>query len=512
MEPSLAPAVLPAAEPAPASLLDAILAQPAGPAPPRGFPPERFLREPSPARALALWWGARAATLPADRGLIAQTLNRDVARIDEALTRQVNAILHHPDFQRLEASWRGLRFLVDQVPPDAEADKDRVKIKIKVLNVSWKELVKDVEGASEFDQSQVFKKVYDEEYGMPGGEPYGALIGDFEFKNHPLDLSLLEKMSRVAAAAFSPFVAAAHPALLELTSFTTLERPPNLAATFAQPAFLKWRSLRQAPDARFVGLTLPKVLMRLPYRDGDGRVDRFRFHEDLTAPDRGGYLWGNAAYAFGAVLLRTFATTGWLADVRGVHLGRVGGLVDGLHAHSFATDADGVVPKSLTEVALTDVLEKELDDHGLLPLCACPATGQAAFHSCPSIQRPADYDDPVATANARLSAGLAQMLCVSRFAHYLKVMARDWIGSSPTVAALQDDLQKWLLGYVNSSESASQEVKARYPLREAKVRIQEDLGRPGRLKCEIHLRPHFQPEQLVSSIKLFTSLPSGQAG
>jgi type VI secretion system ImpC/EvpB family protein len=509
MEPQLALAVPPAAEAAPpASLLAAVLDRPAGEEAEGGFSLERFLREPSPARALSLWLGDRAASLRAAPRLLAELLGRDIARIDEALTRQVNAILHHPDLQRLEASWRGLRFLVEQLPADADGDADRGMVEIKVLNISRKELVKDVEGASEFDQSQVFRKVYEEEYGMPGGEPYGALLGDYEFKNHPEDVSLLSKLSNVAAAAFAPFVAAAHPALLDLTSFTDLERPPDLPATFDRPAFLKWRALRRDPDARFVGLTLPRVLMRLPYRDGDGRAHGFRFREDLTAPDRGGYLWGNAAYAFGAVLVRTFAATGWLADLRGAPLGREGGLVEGLHAHSFGTDADGVVPKPLAEVALTDMLEKELGDQGFLPLCSRPGTGQAVFHGRPSIQQPQPYDDPVATANARLSAGLAQILCVSRFAHYLKVMARDRVGGSATAAELQAVLQKWLMKYVSANDGASPELRARFPLAEARVRVQEDLGRPGRLRCEMHLRPHFRPEQLVSTIKLFTSFSS----
>jgi type VI secretion system ImpC/EvpB family protein len=474
---------------------------------------ERFLHERAPARALALWLGRSLAGRANLRRRVAEALSRDIAHIDGLLNRQVNAILHHPRFQKLEASWRGLRYLINQVPADEQ------KLKIRILNLSWNTLVNDLERALEFDQSQLFRKVYEEQFGMAGGEPFGVLLGDYELHLRPEegyptdDLEALRSISATAAAAFAPFVAAAHPSLLELTSFSSLERPLDLGRTYAQIEFVKWRSLRDSEDSRFVALTLPRVLMRLPYTEDSGRVDGFRFHEDVSAPDRSGYLWGNAAYAFGAVLIRTFATSAWLAAIRGVRRGEdAGGLVTGLPVHSFSTDHTGLVPKTSTEVLITDQQDKELSDHGFLSLCACPDTETSAFYGSASIQVPKTYDEMAATANARLSASLQYMLCVARFAHYIKVIARDKIGSIQTPGELEDLLRKWLIQYTNANDNASPEMKARLPLREAKVQIAEVAGKPGRYACEIHLRPHFQLDQLVSTVRLRTTVSGGQAG
>jgi type VI secretion system ImpC/EvpB family protein len=525
MNPESAPAI-PAAEALPApmalpahpsetqtahGLLETLLE--AGPA--TGGPDlrlERFLRESSPVRALCHWLGAAFPVAEPDcRRCIANKLSQDIAQIDNLLDRQVNAILHHPRLQKLEASWRGLHYLVHQVPADGQG------IVIKLLNLPWAELVRDLDRAMEFDQSQLFRKVYEDQFGMAGGEPFGLLIGDYEIHlrpgpNHPTDdLAALGSIAAVAAAAFAPFVAAAHASLLDLTSFSGLERSLDLGRTFKQVEFLKWNSLRQGEDSRFVGLTLPRILMRLPYQDESGRVDGFRFHEDVGAPDRGGYLWGNAAYAFGAVVVRAFATSGWLAGIRGVRRGEdTGGVVSGLPVHSFGTDRVGLVPKTSSEVMITDMQDKELGDHGFLALCACPDTQLSAFYGCQSIQKPKVFDEQTATANARLSAAIHYMLCVSRFAHYLKVMARDKVGSFQAPADLEDYLRKWLTGYVNSNENAAWEVKARYPLRESRVQVREVPGRPGKYACEIHLRPHFQLDQMVSTVRLRTTLSASQ--
>jgi type VI secretion system ImpC/EvpB family protein len=495
-------------------------------APPRTAPPVRdadrhldelrlkcFLRESAPAKALAAWLGPTFSIKGGHvRRRVADLLSQDIARIDEALSRQVNAILHHPAFQKLEASWRGLRHLIDQVPADVPG------IKIRVLNVSWKELVKDLVVKSiEFDQSQLFKKVYEEQFGIAGGEPFGMLVGDYDVylrpgPDHPTDdLEALRKITEVAAAAFAPFVAAAHPSLLELPSFGGLDRLLDLGRTFDQVEFVKWRSLRQAEDSRFVGLTLPRVLMRVPYTDHSGRVDGFRFHEDVEPLDRSGYLWGNAAYAFAGVVVRAFATSGWVAGIRGVRRGEEsGGLVSGLPVHSFGTDRHGLVPKTSTEVAITDMQDKELADHGFIPLCACPDTEYSAFYGSQSLQKPKVYDELAATVNARLSASLQYMLCVSRFAHYVKVIARNKVGSTQGALELEDFLGKWLRNYCNASDSATPDVKARYPLREARVQIREVPGKPGSYNCEIHLRPHFQLDQMVSTVRLRTNVSSGQ--
>ena len=305
----------------------------------------------------------------------------------------------------MEASWRGLRYLIDQVPSSET-------VKVRVLNLSWQDLSRDLKRALEFDQSQLFRKVYGDEFDMPGGEPFAVLLGDYEFTNHPEHLDMLGQIAGVAAAAFAPFIAAAHPGLLDLNSFADLERPLNLPRTFEQFTYLKWRSLRQAEDVRYIGLTMPHVLWRLPYKDDNSRVDGFRFREEVGRPDRRDYLWGNAAYAFGAVLARAFAASGWLAEIRGVRRGQEeGGLVTGLPVHSFGTDKAGLVPKCSTDVIITDALDKELGELGFLPLCWCQDTELSAFHGSQSIQSPKAYDEMEATVNARLSAMLQYMFC-----------------------------------------------------------------------------------------------------
>jgi type VI secretion system ImpC/EvpB family protein/type VI secretion system ImpB/VipA family protein len=506
------PAAAPEAKPADTSrgpargLLDAVLNAPVAADQPDTLL-GRFLRERDPAQALLLWAGPDALGRGPDaRDRLARLLNRDVAGLDELLTRQVNAILHHPAFQKLEASWRGLRYLVDQV-------EDEKNIKIRVLHITRKELVRDLEQALEFDQSQLFRKVYDQEFGMPGGEPYGVLLGDYEFVNHPEDIGLLSGMAGVAAAAFAPFIAGAHPSFLDLTAFTELERPLNLPRTFDQLEYLRWKAFRQVEDARFVGLTLPRVLRRLPYRDDASRVDGFRFHENVSAPDRSQYLWGNAVYAFGGVLVRAFAACGWLADIRGVHRETLGGgVVTGLPVCSFGTDKPGVAPRCSTDVIITDAQEKELGDLGFIPLCHCPDTDLAAFYGNQSVQLPKKYDEPAATANAKLSAMLQYILCTSRFAHYLKVICRDRIGSFAGPADCELYLRRWLQNYQMGNISAGLEVKASRPLSEAHVEVREPPGQPGKYQCVARLKPHFQLDQMAAGVRLATELAPRRAG
>jgi type VI secretion system ImpC/EvpB family protein len=318
-------------------------------------------------------------------------------------------------------------------------------------------------------------------------------------------------------AAFAPFVAGVHPSTLDLDSFTELERPTDLTRTFAQLDYLKWRSFRSTEDARFVGLTLPHVLMRLPYEDSTARPDGFRFREEVEEPGRTGYLWGNAVYAFGAVLVRTFAQSGWLAAIRGVSRvdGRpveAGGLVSGLPAHSFGTDRPGTVMKCSTDAIITDAQEKELGDLGFIPLCYCQDTELSVFYGNQSAQRPQKYDDPPATVNAALSAMLQYMLCVSRFAHYLKVIGRDRVGSFADPSGLESYLNKWLVQYTVKSDSATAETKARYPLGEARVQVRERPDKPGTFACVAHLKPHFQLDQMALAVKLVTEVTPGKAG
>lgn len=425
-------------------------------------------------------------------------LTEDLADIDHLLNDQVNQIIHHESFQALESAWRGLRLLIDESGPHAN-------VHVKILNASWKDLARDFTRAGEFDQSQLFQKVYEEGIGMPGGNPFSVLIGDYQVGRSLADLEVLQGVSGVAAAAFAPFIASADPSLLDLEHFGELERQIDLERTFSQPDFVSWRRFRETEDARFVGLTLPRILMRLPYADDASRIDGFRFREDTADPDGRGYLWGNPAYAYGCVLIRAFATSGWLADVRGVRRDEPGGgIVQNLPVHSFGTDRLGVVTKSSTDVAITDQQEKQLGECGFIPLCHCPDTPYACFYGSQSTQLPRSYTTTAATANARISAMLHYILCASRFAHYLKVLARDKVGSMIPPEQLQGDLTNWISQYIRDDDEAAISIKARYPLREAKVEVTEFPDRPGTYACSMHLLPHFQLDSLSASLRLST--------
>lgn len=498
-------------QPAPAvSLLDAVLA--ATPAADDRRPTtsgaagrlDRFLAERNVAEAVRLWLGDVPDRWRGDlKRRLSIALNRDVARVDELLTAQLNTILHHPEFQKLEAAWRGLWFVVDAVPEGAN-------VKLRVLNATWRDLVKDQERAIEFDQSHLFRKVYNEEFGMPGGEPYGLLVGNYEmthrpFPDHPTDdIGALRGIAGVAAAAFAPFISGIDPRFLELESFTELELPFDIGRSFDQPDYLKWRAFRDMDDSRFAGLVMPRVLYRRPYGDTPGQTHRFDFNEDTA--DRKDYLWGNPSFALAAVAVRAFAESGWLADIRGARPDdETGGRVVGLPTVGYRTGS-AESPRSVTDAHLTDFREKELSDHGFIPLCHTPGAAEAAFYTTPTVQKPRTYTEPVATANAKLSGMLQYMLCVSRFAHYLKVMIRDRVGSFSSPGEIEDQLNKWLMRYVASNENASPETRARYPLREGRAQVRDIDGKPGSYQCTVYLRPHFQLDQLTAGIKLTTQL------
>ncbi len=425
------------------------------------------------------------------------TINARIADIDRALSAQLNAIMHSPEFQKLEGAWRGLHYFVMQ-------SETSTMLKIRVLNISKDELRKDLEKAVEFDQSALFKKVYEEEYGTFGGAPYGALIGDFEFGRHPQDLALLEKVSNVAAAAHAPFISAAAPGLLGLETMTDLPNPRDLAKKFETPDYAKWKSFRESEDSRYVGLTLPHVLMRLPYGPETVPVEAFNFKEDVDGTDHGKYLWGNAAYAMGARLTDAFAKYGWTAAIRGVE---GGGRVDGLPTHTFRTDEGEIALKCPTEIAITDRREKELSDLGFIPLVHCKGTDFAAFFGAQSCQKAKKYDTDSANANARLSTQLQYLLAMSRFAHYLKSIMRDKIGSFMTRKDCEDFLNRWISKYVVSTEDAGQEIKAKFPLKEARVEVAEVAGKPGVYKAIAFLKPHFQLDELTVSLRLVAELP-----
>jgi type VI secretion system protein ImpC len=425
------------------------------------------------------------------------TISARIADIDRLLTAQLNAIMHAPEFQKLEGSWRGLHYLVMQ-------SETSVMLKLRVLNISKKELGKDLEKAAEFDQSALFKKVYEEEYGTFGGAPYGALIGDYEFGRNPQDLALLEKISNVAAAAHAPFLAAAEPGIMGLESFTDLPNPRDLAKKFETPDYAKWKSFRESEDSRYVGLTLPRVLIRLPYGPETVPIETFNFKEDVDGTDHSKYLWSNAAYAMATRLTDSFAKYGWCATIRGVE---GGGKVEGLPTHTFKTDEGEIAMKCPTEIAITDRREKELSDLGFMPLVHCKGTDYAAFFGAQSCQKSKKYDTDAANANARLSTQLQYMFAMSRFAHYLKAIMRDKIGSFMTRKECEVYLNRWISNYVVSSEDAGMELKAKHPLKEARVEVAEIPGKPGCYRAVCFLKPHFQLDELTISLRLVAELP-----
>jgi type VI secretion system protein ImpC len=424
-------------------------------------------------------------------------INARVAQIDHLVSIQLNEILHHPQFQKLEGSWRGLKYLLSQ-------SETSPMLKIRVMNVSKKDLLRDLQRAAEFDQSALFKKIYEEEFGVFGGDPFAAIVGDYEFGKHPEDLELLEKVSNVAAAAHAPFLTAAASQLMNMESFTQLDQPRDIAKIFDTTEFAKWKGFRQSDDSRYVGLCVPHVLMRLPYGRDTAPVDAFNYEEGVDGTDHSKYLWGNAAYAMGARLTNAFAQYGWCAAIRGVE---GGGLVEGLPAHTFRTDEGDVALKCPTEIAITDRREKELADQGLIPLVHCKGTDKAAFFSVQSANKPKLYDSDAANANSRLSAQLPYIMATCRFAHYLKAMMRDKIGSFTTREEIQKFLNRWISQYITTDDSATQSVKAKYPLRDARVDVEEVKGKPGVYRAVCFLRPHFQLDELTVSLRLVASLP-----
>ena len=376
-------------------------------------------------------------------------------------------------------------------------------LKIKVLNASKRELLKDLQRAPEFDQSALFKKVYEEEFGVFGGAPFAALVGDYEFGRGPEDIELLERVSQVASSAHAPFLTAANSDLLNLSSYTQLGAPRDIGKIFDSTEYAKWKSFRQSDDSRYVALTLPHILMRLPYGKDNKQIDAFDYEEAVDGSDHSKYLWGNAAFGLAARLTNSFSKYGWCAAIRGVE---GGGLVEGLPAHTFRTDEGDVALKCPTEVAVTDRREKELADQGLVPLVHCKGTDYAAFFSIQTANKPKLYDKEAANANARLSAQLPYILAMSRFAHYLKAMMRDKIGSFMTRQDCEKFLNQWISNYVVSDDNASQAAKASHPLREAAIQVSEVPGKPGAYRAVAFLKPHFQLDELSVSLRLVADL------
>lgn len=457
-------------------------------------------------RELITRFGPALENAHLDVGSLLHALDREVAAIDTLLSEQVSAILHAPPFQRLEARWRGLRYLTQNLDETAPT-------KVRFMSVSWTEIVRDLERASDFDQSEMFRKIYSGEFGMPGGEPFGLMVCDYEIQHRPTpdhatdDIAALTALAMVAAAAFCPFVLSLSPRVFQLDSFRDLGRPLDLRAVFAQAEYHRWLGIRDGDDMRFIALALPRILMRHPYRLDTRRNDGFPFEEDVRDDLGAGHLWGAAGFAFAAVVMRAFAQSGWFADLRGAPRDEIrGGLVTDLPVISFDTDRPGLAIKPSTECILSETHETDLADLGFMALCKMPFTDYSVFYANPSIQQPAIYDRAGATTNARLSSMLQYILCVSRFAHFIKVMGRDKIGAVVTVQECETLLKDWLRDYCEGNDEASQDAKARRPLKEAKVQVTEAPGKPGSYACTIHLRPHFQLDDIATGFRLTTEL------
>ena len=432
-----------------------------------------------------------------------RTIESMIAALDKKLTEQVNLVLHHPDFQQLESAWRGLHYLVSNTETDET-------LKIRVFNISKKELGKTLKKfkGTAWDQSPIFKKIYEEEYGQFGGEPYGCLIGDYQFDHSPPDVELLSGIAQVAAGSHSPFITSAAPTVMGMDSWQELANPRDLTKIFQTPEYAAWRSLRESDDARYVGLTMPRFLGRLPYGAKTDPVDAFDFEEDTDGADSSKYLWSNSAYAMGVNITRSFKLYGWCSQIRGIESG---GIVEGLPTHTFPSDDGGVDMKCPTEIAISDRREAELAKNGFMPLIHRKNSDMAAFIGAQSLHKPAEYDDPDATANAELGARLPYLFATCRFAHYLKCMVRDKIGSFKERADMEKWLNSWINRYVDMSPATSSEdFKASHPLAAAEVQVEEDESNPGYYRSKFFLRPHYQLEGLTVSLRLVSKMPSAK--
>jgi len=471
-----------------------------------------FLAESDSLRRILLWFGPETLRkrLGATSEWLVEQLDRDIAKIDHLVETQLNQILHLKPLQSLEAAWRGIEYLVDK-----REEHSGAPIVIKLLNVSWLEVRRDIESASEFDQSQLFKKIYEDGLGTPGADPFSVLIADFSIhprpsREHPFDdMYLLRGLSQIAAAAFCPLIINADPSMFACDDFSDLKHSVNIESLHSGLDFFAWQRFRESEDSRFVSLALPRMLMRKPYRDN---IDfGFPFQERVSR--RQDYLWGGAAFGMGEVLMRAYADSRWLANIRGAQRGlESGGVVVGPVRDKFATEPGENASKSITDIVLSDGVERELSIAGFLPLCACKDMSIAAFYSCASSQKPKVFHSAEANANARLSSLLNYMFCVSRFAHYLKIISRDKIGSCNSPYELQSLLQDWIIKYVSTDASASPTIRARLPLLDAEVKVREIPGAAGEYGCVLHLVPHHELDDMRVSIRLDTQLvkPSGQ--
>lgn len=451
----------------------------------------------------ALTENALNGTVTWNKSLVA-TLNAAIKKIDQTISTQLAKVMHTESFKALEGTWRGLHYLV----MNSETGSS---LRIKALNVSKRELFKDLDKAVEFDQSQLFKKIYENEFGTPGGEPYGAMIGDFEFTNHPEDVQMMLKISEVAAAAFCPFISSASASLMGFDNWSELANPRDLEKIFDSVEYAKWKSFRESDDSRFLCLTMPRVLARLPYGSATLSIEEFNYEETplkdgqpTTQLPHQDYCWMNAAYVLGTRITEAFANYGWTTAIRGAE---GGGKVDNLPLHVFATDDGDIDSQCPSEIAITDRREAELSKLGFLPLCHYKNTNYSVFFGGQTVQKPLKYDRPEATANAAISARLPYILASSRFAHYLKVMARDKIGSFMEATDCEKWLNRWVNNYVNANADSNQDLKAKYPLAEARIAVKEIPGQPGCYNAVAWMRPWLQLEELTTSLRMVAKIP-----
>ena len=436
---------------------------------------------------------------------VTKSIQAMIAAIDAKLTEQVNKIIHHPDYQKLESAWRGLHYMVNNTETDEH-------LKIRVMDISKRDLAKTLKkfkGAA-WDQSPIFKKVYEEEYGQFGGEPFGAIVGDYHFDQSPPDVEMLGEMAKIAASAHAPFITGASPNLLQMESWQELANPRDLTKIFLTPEYAGWRSLRESDDSKYLGLCMPRFLARTPYGGSTNPVEEFDFEEDTAGADHSKYAWANAAYAMATNINRSYKLYGWGSRIRGIESG---GAVENLPLHTFPSDDGGVDQKCPTEIAIGDRREAELSKAGLLSLIHRKNSDFAAFIGAQSLNKPAEYDDPDATANANLAARLPSLFACNRFAHYLKCIVRDKVGSFKERDEMQRWLNKWITNYVDGDPvNSSEETKARKPLAAAEVIVEEVEGNPGYYSSKFFLRPHYQLEGLTVSLRLVSKLPSAKGG
>lgn len=449
-----------------------------------------------------------AAQALAGTALISQdvikTVEAMIAELDRKLGEQVNQIIHHAEFQQLEGTWRGLHHLISNTETDE-------MLKIRIFNISKKDLSKTLKKfkGTAWDQSPIFKKVYEEEYGTPGGAPYGCIVGDYYFDQTAPDVEILSGMAQIAAASHTPFLSAASPTIMGFDSWQQLGDPRDLTKRFQTAEYAPWRSLRASEDARYIGLALPRYLARAPYGAKTSPVEEFDFEEDVVGADHGKYCWGNAAYLMATNVTRSFKQYGWCARIRGTESG---GVVESLPCHTFPTDDGGVDMKCPTEIAITDRREAELAKNGFMPLSHYKNTDYAVFMGAQSLQQPQEFNDKDATANARLSANMPYLFATCRFAHFLKCMVRDKIGSFKEKSDMQSWLNDWIHQYCVDSAASSETQKAERPLGAAEVVVEEIAGNPGYYSAKFFLRPHYQLEGLTVSLRLVSKLPSAKGG